>query len=253
MSEDLWWRGAELVSDLPSEYVVIDTETTGLGKKDKVIEVALARVKDGHIVDRFVRLINPQGRKIHPRAAEVNGFSDESVSHVREPAKHVKDLEGWAGLGLPWLAWNARFDKRLMQQTFGTLGTHNWIDSVQWVCVAEIFRARNGSLPRQTEAATKLHVVLEGNNVRAHNAYGDVLLLKGIVEAMRREDVLARAPTTLALGMQDVAALIIARDTFRDRMVEAIAAQRAAQRAEGRAYGFGIAAACLLILVEYFL
>ncbi|MCL2335953.1 MAG: exonuclease domain-containing protein, partial [Firmicutes bacterium] len=43
------------------EFIVCDLETTGLQPdKDKIIEIAIARVSDGTIVDSFTSLVNPQ-------------------------------------------------------------------------------------------------------------------------------------------------------------------------------------------------
>lgn len=45
---------------IPSEYVVLDIETTGLSAEyDDIIEVALLKIKDGKEIDRFQSLIQP--------------------------------------------------------------------------------------------------------------------------------------------------------------------------------------------------
>lgn len=54
------FKGRSLI-DFPSNYVVIDIETTGLDpSKDSIIELAALKVSDFHIVDSFETLVNPR-------------------------------------------------------------------------------------------------------------------------------------------------------------------------------------------------
>ena len=52
----------EIVYRKPNEYVVFDTETTGLHpySGDKIIEFSLLKYKDGELIDKFVSLVNPE-------------------------------------------------------------------------------------------------------------------------------------------------------------------------------------------------
>lgn len=65
--------------DLPSDYTVIDTETTGLNPDDRIIELAAVKVRNGAIVSSFNELINPL-RPINPIASRVNGITDSMVA-----------------------------------------------------------------------------------------------------------------------------------------------------------------------------
>ncbi|GHJ42686.1 DNA polymerase III subunit epsilon [Catellatospora sp. TT07R-123] len=44
---------------LPRTFVVIDLETTGLADDDRIVEIAMARVEDGAVVDEWATLIDP--------------------------------------------------------------------------------------------------------------------------------------------------------------------------------------------------
>ena len=60
--------------------VVIDTETTGISKKNKIIEIAALKYnKDFQLISRFSSLINPQ-RHIPEDATQVNHITDEMVA-----------------------------------------------------------------------------------------------------------------------------------------------------------------------------
>ena len=73
------WRSTQqLLSDV--EFVVIDTETTGLRPgPDRVIEVACVRVRGGEAIDSFQTLINPI-RRIPPFIAQFTGITQEMVN-----------------------------------------------------------------------------------------------------------------------------------------------------------------------------
>jgi len=56
-------RAEPVVPSLLNAFVAIDVETTGLRPlKQRVIEVALYRYQDGHLVERFETLLNPECR-----------------------------------------------------------------------------------------------------------------------------------------------------------------------------------------------
>src|SRR5437762_1500115 len=59
------WRSTQLSLD-DIEFVVVDTETTGLRPgPDRVIEIAAVRLRGGQVIDTFQSLVNP-GRRIPP-------------------------------------------------------------------------------------------------------------------------------------------------------------------------------------------
>lgn len=64
---------------IPTDYIVLDIETTGLSvKEDKIIELAAAKVKNGEVIDSFETLVNPE-MHISSRVQKVNHITDEMV------------------------------------------------------------------------------------------------------------------------------------------------------------------------------
>lgn len=68
------------IIDFPSDYVVIDLETTGFSPTfDSIIEIAAIRYRNDNPVDKFSSLINP-GINIPINIQNLTGIKDEDVS-----------------------------------------------------------------------------------------------------------------------------------------------------------------------------
>lgn len=96
-----------------TQYCIVDTETTGLGKTDKVVEIAIIDL-DGKIL--LNTLVNPN-KKIHWAAEKVHGISDSMVQNapdVREIARKVNEILK----NRIMIAYNAKFDARMIKQSF---------------------------------------------------------------------------------------------------------------------------------------
>ena len=75
------------------EIIAIDVETTGLypNKEDRICEIALLRIKDGNITEKFVTLVNPE-KEIPSSTTRYNGITNAMVKKAptfREIAKNV--------------------------------------------------------------------------------------------------------------------------------------------------------------------
>jgi len=44
---------------LPREFVVFDTETTGMPPGARLVEIGGLKIRGNNVVDRFERLVNP--------------------------------------------------------------------------------------------------------------------------------------------------------------------------------------------------
>ena len=94
---------------MPSEFAVIDFETTGLSADYcRVIEVAAVIVRNGEVADSFVRLMNP-GRRLPFYITNLTGITDEMLEGKPNPESVMLDLMRFLG-DRPCVAHKASFD-----------------------------------------------------------------------------------------------------------------------------------------------
>lgn len=69
----------EYLTDFPSDYTVIDIETTGLSSTfNEIIELSALKVRKDKVVDKFSQLVKPSGR-ISSFISRLTGISNELV------------------------------------------------------------------------------------------------------------------------------------------------------------------------------
>ncbi|AAC19079.1 DNA polymerase exonuclease subunit [Escherichia phage N15] len=97
---------------LKSDYVVIDTETTGLGEYAEIIEIAIINMRGEVLLDTLVKPTKP----IPPEVTEINHITNEMVASA--PAWCDVFPKVLAIISKhKWLAWNSGFDARMLEQT----------------------------------------------------------------------------------------------------------------------------------------
>lgn len=67
--------------NLPSDYIVVDIETTGCSKNDDIIEIAAVKVRNNVIVDKFESLIKPSVQ-ISSDIIELTGITNKLVANA---------------------------------------------------------------------------------------------------------------------------------------------------------------------------
>lgn len=120
------WRNMERYRnkylDLMSKagsIIVLDTETTGIGAKAKVIQFAAIRykIKDNFSLEEDAAvniLINP-GEKLSEKIVEITGISDEVLSYARTEEEEVDDIFSFLETADLHAIYNKPFDTRMLQ------------------------------------------------------------------------------------------------------------------------------------------
>ena len=157
---------------MSDEFAVIDFETTGLSAgQDRIIEVAAAVLKDGEIVDSYVRLMHP-GRRIPPFITELTGISDAMVRGQPRPEDVMPELKGFLG-GRICVAHNATFDEGFYHAEMGRAGIAH---ERTFLCTMKLSRRLVLDASSHKLGVLSSHLKLSvPAGAKAHRALGDVL------------------------------------------------------------------------------
>lgn len=96
------------------KFVVLDTETTGLGKDDRIIEIGAILLENRKPVKTFHTYINPEGKESHPDALRVHGITNQFLEDkplFRDVYHTFLDFVSDSTL----VIHNAAFDMRFLQ------------------------------------------------------------------------------------------------------------------------------------------
>jgi len=129
-------RAHDAVFGFEDEVVLVDIETTGFDPaRDRLIEVAAARMRGAEVVETFESLVDP-GCAIPPDIVRLTGITDEAVRGAPSPDAAAERLAAFAG-GLDIVAHNAPFDRAFLEHIAGAgRFPGRWIDTLQLSLIA---------------------------------------------------------------------------------------------------------------------
>lgn len=145
MSLNAFDRLAELDGE---SWIALDTETTGTGPHDQVVEIALVR-RDGEVL--FDSSVRPD-RPVPRTATAIHGLDEERLAEAPTWTQVWPQVRDHL-LVRPVLAWNAAFDIRLIRQTCNRF--HQPFRLSRFTCLREAFEWRF-PMSRSTLAAACL-------------------------------------------------------------------------------------------------
>ncbi len=102
------------------EYVAFDLETTGLYRRDTIIEIGAVRMRRGQEIDRFQTFVDPSCR-LHPRTAELTGITDEMLKGAPTIEQVLPQFLEFLGDSV-LVAHNAEFDMNFVRRACEKLG-----------------------------------------------------------------------------------------------------------------------------------
>lgn len=111
--------------DENTEYVVFDTETTGLNAAEHtIIEIAAVKMKGTEIVDQWSQLIDPQ-MEIGPKTTEITGITNDMLRGQETLDVVLRKFKDFAGNAV-MVAHNAEFDKAFINACAKRIGMEPW-------------------------------------------------------------------------------------------------------------------------------
>lgn len=95
------------------DYIVIDTETTGLSHySNEIIEIAAIRIENGKIINQFQTLVKPHN-VISPSITRITGITNEMVKNSPDILDVLPDFLQFIG-DSPLVGHNITFDLRFL-------------------------------------------------------------------------------------------------------------------------------------------
>ena len=151
-------------TDDQNEYVVIDTETTGLFKKDRIVEIACVVFKNGKMLEEWSTLVNPN-RDLGP--THIHKITPSMVSIAPTFEEISNDLMRLLN-GRIIVCHNASFDVRMLRQEFERISVAVDFGSPYCTMVASR-QVLPAGLDNLSDACKSLGIEIEG----VHSALGD--------------------------------------------------------------------------------
>jgi DNA polymerase III epsilon subunit-like protein len=157
------------------DYVVLDTETTGL-KNAEIVEIAVVDFKGRVLLNEFVKPVRP----IPASASNIHGITDDMVLLARNWAEVSAELQKVIA-GRHVIIYNAAYDLGVMASAGAIAGLPfvDWKKVGRFWCCMEAFAEVFGQWDEYHKSFTwkKLEFAAEFYNLRAdtaHRALGDV-------------------------------------------------------------------------------
>lgn len=116
---------------LLSDYTVLDTETTGLDfYYNDMIEIALLKIRNGKIYDKFQSLINPN-YKIPDYITEFTGITNEMLQNAPTMANLENDILNFIS-GEIIVGHNTYFDMNFLANNLTSDISNDYVDTMQF-------------------------------------------------------------------------------------------------------------------------
>ena len=119
-----------------SNWVIIDTETTGLEPGSRMVEIAVVHVaRDGSVVRSFCQLMHP-GMPIPADATGIHGIHDDHVKNAASTRDVLASLLDWLPDRVVWIGHSVEFDLNILaweisRAGFPPLAAAQFIDTVR--------------------------------------------------------------------------------------------------------------------------
>src|SRR3989440_5986216 len=167
------WRSTQLSLD-EVEFVVLDTETTGLRPgPNRVIEIAGIRMRAGEVIDSFQSLVNPN-RRLPPFIVQFTGITQEMVARAPGAEQIFPDFLQFIE-GAILVGHNIGFDIGFLSYEAQLLGYAFPIDGLDTISLARRFLP---GLRRFKLDAVAGHLKIPAAN--RHRALGDAKVTAAI-------------------------------------------------------------------------
>lgn len=184
------------------DYVILDTETTGFGNEDEVIELGILD-KNGNVL--YDNLLKPLDGHVNSEEAQnVNQISNKELQAARSIDMDWEAIKLAIG-GRPIVTYNMAFDRRMMIQTAQMHGIPKEESEAIWKnakCIMQSYVTyKDYFKPVKLQVATEEYGI---EYEQVHRAVDDCFMAKQLIEAVT-DEVFKELYNSLQTGFETVA------------------------------------------------
>jgi len=162
-----------------AQFAVLDFETTGTSSRfGRAIEIGIAKMKNGKIIDTYSSLINP-GCQIPYQITLLTGISNDDVLNAPYFEDIVDEVESFLDESI-LVAHNLPFDLSFLKAEFTRAGKD--VNEFPKVCTLKLARKMYPSLPSKSLGNLVKHFKIK--HVHAHRALGDATVTAKLLNKM---------------------------------------------------------------------
>ena len=159
-------------------YIVIDTETTGLSaQRDHIIEISALKIKNGQIIENYTSLVYP-GIMIPKSSIKIHGITDDMVKDAPTIDQVLPEFLDFIG-NQPLIGHNLSFDLRFINSYLDKNINHNLADTML------IARKKLGFLPNH-KLITLIEYFKLGES-QEHRSLSDCVYTYKVYEKLKQE------------------------------------------------------------------
>ncbi len=167
------------------EFCIFDVETTGLSSVyDTIIEIGAVKMKNGQVLDRFDKFINPH-HPLSEQTINLTSITDEMVGAADDEAVVIKQFKEFYGDD-PLCGHNVQFDLGFVNAALRRAGLAEITQPV--VDTLEVSRLLHPEQNRHTldSLAKKYNVVLEHHHRANQDAEATGYLMYKLLDAFKK-------------------------------------------------------------------
>lgn len=163
------------------EYIALDLETTGVDpKRDKILEIGAARVRNGEIVESFLTFVDNRIR-IPVFITELTGITEDMVAGAPEPVAAVASFLDFCG-ETPILGHNILFDYSFIKKEAVNMGRGYERKGIDTCRIARKFMAEPKK--KSLESLCNYYGI---DREHCHRAYDDAVAASRLYGCLRKE------------------------------------------------------------------